>query len=63
MSIEERLYNCFKNVFDENNGKLCVPLDGSNIVFEEVSFACGSEFFDEMFERWLSEGNKDKNRN
>lgn len=63
MSIEERLYNCFKKIFDKENGTLNVPLDCSGIVYDLAGFACSDEFLDEMYQRWLSEGNTDKNIN
>lgn len=63
MNIEERLYNCFKKIFDKENGKLCVPLNCSDIVYDLAGFACSGEFLDEMYQRWLSEGNTDKNIN
>lgn len=63
MNIEDRLYYCFKEVFDKNNSKLRVPLNCSDTVYDLAGFACSDEFLDEMYQRWLNEGNVDKNVN
>lgn len=63
MNIEDRLYNCFKTAFDEENGKLCIPIDQSTLVYDSAGYNCSDEFFDEMYQRWLNEGNIDKARN
>lgn len=60
MSIEERLYNCFKKIFDKYNGKLKIPLDCSGIVYDTAGYECSDEFLSEMYQRWLNEGNQDK---
>lgn len=61
MSIEERLYNCFTKIFDKYNGKLKIPLDCSGIVYDTAGYECSDEFLSEMYQRWLNEGNQDKN--
>lgn len=63
MSIEDRLYNCFKAVFDRENGTLRIPMDESTMIYELAGCSCCDEFFDEMYQRWLNEGNVDKARN
>lgn len=63
MSIEDRLYNCFKAVFDRKNGTLRIPMDESTMIYELAGYSCSDEFFDEMYQRWLNEGNVNKARN
>lgn len=61
MNIEDRLYNCLKKIFDKYNGKLKIPLDCSGIVYDTAGYECSDEFLSEMYQRWLNEGNQDKN--
>ena len=49
MNIEERLYNCFKKIFDKYNGKLKIPLDCSGIVYDTAGYECSDEFLSEMY--------------
>lgn len=63
MSIEDRLYDCFKKIFDEYNGKLSVSLNNSSLVYDLSGLTCSDEFLDEMYKRWLDEGNIDKKVN
>ena len=60
MSVEERLYACFKRVFDEENGNRSVKLNESTAVSDEAGYEVSREFFEEMYQRWLAEGNVDK---
>lgn len=57
---KERVYKCYKKVFDEENGNLIVPMNRSGIISEMVGFELFGEFIEEMYQRWLSEGNADK---
>ena len=52
-SIEERIYKCFEKIANEENGKLCIPLNRSGLIAEFFGNACVSEFLDECYERWL----------
>lgn len=59
-TIEERLYDCCKLVFEEFDGKCNKPLNGSIEVFRGVGFHCADHFIDEMYERWINEKKEKK---
>ena len=50
-SIEERLYQCFKRVFEKYDGQLSVDIQESDIVSDEVASECTNEFFNEMYRK------------
>ena len=58
--IGERVYRCYKKVFDSCNGYNCIPLNRDRGVSNLVGDYLGIEFMEEMYRRWLSEGNNDK---
>lgn len=60
-TIEERLYDCCKTVFEEFDGKCDKPLNDSIEVFRGVGFHCADHFIDEMYERWINEKKEKKN--
>ena len=58
-SIEERLYECFEKVANDENGKLIVPLNQSGIVRELFGETCADEFLEGCYQKWL-ETHEDK---
>ena len=57
MNIEGRLYNCFKQIFDEYDGNSLLEIKENPIIYDETGFRCSREFFNEMYDRWLNEKN------